>query len=109
MASRILLIRAIVESARSMATEQVPLTKVLGNIRTAIFQGDVINGKVLLTSMEAGGTTTFSLPNGHTPMETMALVQEAIDWCHSFSTPDNPPTFQRRIKRLRVSFQRATI
>ncbi|HVU07846.1 MAG TPA: hypothetical protein VHG89_04805 [Verrucomicrobiae bacterium] len=104
MADRILLIRALVESARDMATEQTPLTEVLSAIRTAIFNGDIANGKVLLTSIEAGGTTTFALPAGHTPLEVMALVQEALDWCNQFSDPDNPPRNARRIRRLRGSF-----
>lgn len=104
MADRILLIRALVESARDMVTETTPLTKVLSAIRTAIFNGDIANGKVLLTSIEAGGTTTFALPAGHTPLEVMALTQEALDWCNQFADPDNPPKTARRIRRLRGSF-----
>lgn len=104
MADRILLIRALVESARDLATQDTPLTKVLAAIRTAIFNGDIANGKVLLTTIEAGGTTTFALPAGHTPLEVMALVQEALDWCNQFPDPDDPPATARRIRRLRASF-----
>lgn len=105
---RITLIRSFVESARSIGAEtNKPLTQVLSEIRNAIFRDELQNGKILISSAEAGGTVSFAIPAGHSPLEIMALAQEAIDWCHQFSDPDHPPKTARRIRRLRVSFAKA--
>lgn len=107
MANRSVLIRAFVASARKLVTDEKPLTEVLGDIRDAIFAGGIQDGKVLIGTAEAGGSTTFAVPPGHEPLELLALAQEAIDYCNQFSDPDNPPTTARRIRRLRVSFAKA--
>ena len=107
---RILFIRSFVESARTIGTQtSKPLTQVLSDIRNSIFSDNLQNGKILISSAEAGGTVTFALPPGHTPLEIMALAQEAIDWCNQFPDPNNPPPSLRRIRRLRVSFEKAAI
>jgi hypothetical protein len=107
---RTLLIRSFVESARALGVQaSKPLTLVLSEVRNAIFSDNIQNGKVLISSGEAGGTVTFALPPGHTPLEIMALAQEAIDWCNQFPDPNNPPPSLRRIRRLRVSFDKAAI
>lgn len=46
MADRILLDRALIESVHDLATTQSTLTKVLAVVRTAIFNGNIANGKV---------------------------------------------------------------
>jgi hypothetical protein len=108
MANRILLIRAFVESARSAAAASgKTLTQVLADIRNAIFNGELRDGKILISSAEAGGTVTFTVPAGHAPLEIMELAQEALDWCGQFPDPDNPPSTARRIRRLRASFAKA--
>jgi hypothetical protein len=107
---RVLFIRSFVESARTIGTQTgKPLTQVLVEIRNAIFSDELQNGKILISSAEAGGTVTFTVPAGHSPLEIMALAQEAIDWCSQFPDPNNPPTSARRIRRLRASFDKATI
>ena len=107
---RVLFIRSFVESARSIGAQTgKPLSQVLAEIRNAIFSDELQNGKILISSAEAGGTVTFAIPTGHSPLEIMALAQEAIDWCNQFPDPDNPPATARRIRRLRVSFDKAVI
>jgi hypothetical protein len=71
-------------------------TVVLQEIQDAIFQNDLQEGKVLISNTESGGTVTFAIPKGHTPMEIGDLVQMAID---SISG-------RRAIRRLRVSFRK---
>jgi hypothetical protein len=108
MADRILFIRSFVESARNTGQQaNKPLTQVLADIRNAIFSDELQNGKILISTGEAGGTVTFAVPAGHTPLEIMALAQEAIDYCNQFPDPNNPPATARRIRRLRVSFAKA--
>ncbi|MEY2466758.1 MAG: hypothetical protein QOD03_1279 [Verrucomicrobiota bacterium] len=105
---RILFIRSFVESARAVGTQtSKSLTQVLAEIRNAIFSDELQNGKILISTAEAGGTITFAIPAGHSPLEIMALAQEAIDWCNQFPDPNNPPATARRIRRLRVSFAKA--
>ena len=108
MANRILLIRAFVESARASAQASgKSLAQILADIRNAIFNGELRDGKILISSAEAGGTVTFSVPAGHAPLEIMELAQESIDWCNQFPDPNNPPATARRIRRLRASFAKA--
>jgi hypothetical protein len=109
MANRILLIRALVASAKNKAPDGRKLTEFIGDIRDAIFADSIQDGKILVSSAEAGGSVTFAIPPGHTPLELMELCQEALDWCNQFSDPNNPPETQRRIKRLRADFSRAVI
>jgi hypothetical protein len=107
---RILFIRSFVESARAIGQQTAkPLTQVLSEIRNAIFSDELQSGKILISSAEAGGTVTFAVPAGHSPLEIMALAQEAIDWCNQFPDPNNPPDTARRIRRLRASFDKAVI
>lgn len=107
--SRILIIRAFAASAKSLAPTGTSLTDFLGMIRDSIFQDEIQDGKILISTAEAGGSVTFAIPQGQTPMDVMALVQETLDWCAQYPDPDNPPLCARRIKRLRASFAKATI
>ena len=105
MATRIFLIRALCEYARDTAPKGTSIVKFLGQIRNAIISGDIVNGKVLVTTAEAGGTQTFALPAGHTPNDLIALFQEAIDYANAYN--GNPPKKVNRVKCLRASFARA--
>ena len=108
MANRFTRIQAFVESARAAAQSGgMPITQVLADVRNAIFNGELRDGKVLIGSAEAGGSITFTVPPGHSPLEIMELLQEAINWCHQFPNPENPTQHSRRIRRLRVSFAKA--
>jgi len=82
------------------------IAKFLGQIRNAIIAGELVNGKVLIATAEAGGSTTFAVPPGFTPADLVALFQEAIDYANQWN--NNPPKTARRITRLRASFFNAT-
>jgi hypothetical protein len=112
MTSRILIIRGFANSASRLAASATPpttLTKLLQGIQDAIFQNEIQDGKILISTAEAGGAVTFAIPQGQTPTDILALVQETLDWCNQYTDPDNPPLTARRIKRLRASFAKATI
>lgn len=103
-------VRACVESARDLAAKSgLKLVEVLSTARNEIFAENVRDGKVMIGSNEAGGSVTFALPAGHAPLELLALLQEALDYCAGFPDPNNPPKTVRRIKRLRVSFLKARV
>ena len=72
--------------------------EVLQEIQDAIFHGDLANGKVLISNSEGGGTVSFTIPSGHTPLEVGDLCQKAIDYLNG----------ERTIRRLRASFLKAT-
>ncbi len=72
---------------------------VLQAIQDAIFQNDIQNGKILISTTEAGGTVSFTVPQGHTPLEIGDLVQRAIDLLQG----------RREIKRLRGSFRKTLV
>jgi hypothetical protein len=112
MTSRILIIRAFANSASRLAVAANPpstLTKFLQAMQDAIFQNEIQDGKILISTSEAGGAVAFQIPQGQTPTDVLALVQEALDWCNQYPDPDHPPLTARRIKRLRASFAKATI
>jgi hypothetical protein len=114
MADRITLITALVASAKRRAPDGRALVDFIGDIQDAIFSDNIQDGKVLVSSAEAGGTVTFAMPPGHSPLELMALCQEAIAWCYQFPNPNDPKRpdgtsalIPRRIKRFKVSFRKA--
>jgi hypothetical protein len=108
--NRSTLIRAIISSARTQAAAQgKTLTQVLRAVRDGRFSSDLINGRTVISTSEAGGSVTFNIPTGMQPLEVMTLFQEALDYCASFPDPDNPKLCSNRIMRLRVSFAKATV
>src|SRR5262245_38376136 len=110
MGSDILIIRAWVRAAASTAKSTgKKLTAVLDEINAAILGGGVQDGQVLVSTSEPGGSVSFTLPPGHTPLELAALNEEAIAFCAQFPDPDSPDLTARRIKRLRASFAKAVI
>lgn len=103
-------IRAIVESARDQSKAKgVSLTGVLKNIRNGLFESDARYGKTVISTSEAGGTITFALDPNMPPLQVMALFQKCLDWCNTFTDPDNPPSTGKRKVRMRASFARARI
>ncbi|MGN6556216.1 MAG: hypothetical protein ACTHLW_21100 [Verrucomicrobiota bacterium] len=79
----------------------------LDDINDALIGDGVQNGQILVSTSEAGGSVSFALPPGHTPLELAILNEEAIKFCNHFNDPENPPLTGRRIQRLRASFWRA--
>ena len=67
------------------------------------FESSVANGRTIVTTSEAGGSVTFTFPEGLTPTEIMELAAAAMAQIEDDQEP-TPPT-----KRLRVCFDRATL
>jgi hypothetical protein len=68
------------------------------------FSASVVNGRTVIRTSEAGGSTEFALPTGLTPAEVMELAAEAIR--RNVTTTSAPP---QRTRRLRVCFDRASL
>lgn len=103
------LLRGLANGIRSSAEKAgKTLTGVLLEILEALSTGEIQDGKILIGSNEAGGNVTFTVPPDHTPRELIKMYQATLDWCNEHADPDNPPRFARRVKRLRVSFNKAT-
>lgn len=108
MGNDITVIRAWVRSAKRTSTLTAKkLTVVLDEINAGILSGGVQSGQIVIATSEGGGSVSFTLPPGHTPLELAALNEEAIGFCNQFSDPNNPNLNPRRITRLRASFWRA--
>src|SRR5262249_34920051 len=108
MGTDVLIIRSWLRSAKRAAKEAgKPLSQVLDEINSAILRNGVQNGVVVIGSSEAGGSTSFALPSGPTPLELAALNEEATAYCAECADPENPDLTTRRIKRLRVSFAKS--
>ncbi len=104
----ITVIRAWVRSAKATAgTTGKTLTQVLNEIGQQILSQGVQSGQVLIGTSEGGGSASFALPPGHTPLELAGLNEEAIQFCNQWPDPNNPNLNMRRIVRLRASFWRA--
>jgi len=108
MGNDITVIRAWVRSANETAKQtQKKLTTVLTEIGSGILSSGVQSGQIVISTSEGGGSVSFSLPPGHTPLELAALNEEAIQFCNQFPDPDKPNLNARRITRMRASFWRA--
>jgi hypothetical protein len=107
-ADRNMLLRAMVLAAVKYGKEQSKTpTEVLEDIIVGRFTTDFQDGKTVISTTEAGGTTTFALASDMSPAEVVALAMEAVSWIKSQPNPDAPEIYPRRLKRLRVSFRKA--
>jgi hypothetical protein len=68
------------------------------------FNSSVVNGRTVIQTSEAGGSTQFTLPSGLTPADVMELAAEVI---RRNVTADS--ALPQRVHRLRVCFDRATL
>jgi len=111
--NRYMLLRAFVLAAKKTADEQgtpATPTTVLEDIVLGKFTTELSDGKTLISTDEAGGTATFALMGTFTAIEVVALAMEAITWLRQQPDPDDPEIYpSRRIRRLRVSFDKAVI
>jgi hypothetical protein len=108
MGNDITVIRAWVRSANETAKASgKKLQAVLTEIGTGIMSSGVQSGQIVIATSEGGGSVSFTLPPGHTPLELASLNEEAISFCYQFADPNTPNLNARRITRLRASFWRA--
>lgn len=114
-ANRNLLLRAIVLAAvrQQKATGQMPVEQLEG-IVVGKFQTEFSDGKTLISTSENGGSASFTLAGAFTPDEVVALAMETIQRINQGDFGCDPNNLNpylnfRRIKRLRVSFGKATV
>lgn len=107
-ADRLLLLRALVRAAKLQYGSGSP-KPVLEQIILGKFESEVTNGKTVISTTEAGGTVTFVVADSLGPAEVLTLAEEAIEWLDQQPDPANPNLSPRRIRRLRVSFDKAVI
>lgn len=114
-ANRNLLLRAIVLAAvRQAKSEKKTPVELLEGLIVGKFTTEFSDGKTLVSTSENGGSVSFSLGGAFTPDEVTALCMECIMRIKAGDFGDdetniNPYMGLRRIKRLRVSFAKATI
>jgi hypothetical protein len=118
-ANRNLLIRAVVLAAVRASGGDAGQTTlkpvaILEGIVTGKFTAEFSNGKTLISTSEAGGSVSFMLPSDFGPADVMTLAMEAIQRIKAGDfgpSEDNLDPYANwpRIKRLRVSFAKATI
>ena len=82
---------------------------VLEGIVLGQFTSTATNGRTVISTSEAGGTTTFTLPADLGPADVMSVADEALSLIESSANPLNPTVGTKRIQRLRVSFGKAAI
>jgi len=114
-ANRNLLLRSVVIAAvkQQQSAGKNPVEQ-LEEIVIGKFNSEFTDGKTLVSTSENGGSASFSLGGAFTPDEVTALAVEAIQRIKAgdFGVDENnlnPYLNFRRIKRLRVSFAKATI
>jgi hypothetical protein len=100
-------IRALVRAALA-ANPANPKAELL-TIITGKYTQEVTSGGILISTSEAGGSVSFSVPSNFGPFEIMSLAEEAIQFIDGLPDPtaitdDDLKT--RRIKRLKVRFDR---
>lgn len=83
--------------------------KFLEKLLLSIHDTGINNGTILVGTSENGGSATFQITNEFNPDTFSDLVEEAIEWLEQQPDPNNPNLSPRRIKRLRVTFNKAVI
>lgn len=95
---------------------QTPL-QLINAVIDSIVESDVTNGKVLISSSEAGGSTSFSVPEGMSTHDLLRMLMRARDYCITNDTYSDPPpeggqypepTF-KQYYRARFTFANPTI
>ena len=93
----------------SQCTAVTPAS-ILEGIVMGRFQTELQEGKTLISTTEAGGTASFSIVGGLNPSDVVEIAMEALTWLQDQRDPNNPPVLpNKRIRRLRASFAKATI
>lgn len=103
------LLRAWVRRAKRAVGKSSTLAETLEAIGDALLEGPT-GGAIVISTSEAGGTVSFQLPPGHTPLELAALNEDAIAWAVDAGLIDATELTipaGRRIMRLRASFAQA--
>lgn len=102
-------LRTFIQIAQLKATKESTTAKaVVESIVLGAFESSVVNGRTVIRSVEGGGETEFSLPEGLTPAELIELAGRALEWIEAQTDPNNPGLPQT-VKRLRVCFNRGTL
>ena len=110
MAHRDTLVRAYVIGAKKVAADTgTTVVAVLESLIVGQFKTLSRNGRTVVSTSEAGGSTTFSIPADLAPDDVMDLATEALDFITSQADPNNPSASSRRIKRFRASFAKASL
>jgi hypothetical protein len=92
------------------ATPKKTAREVLKGVICGRFKSSVDgDGLTLISTTENGGTATFQIDKDLSRSDVIALAVETGGWLETQPDPDNPPAFPGRIKRLRFSFNKATI
>lgn len=100
---------AFLQAARLKATrDEVSLKSVVEDILFARFESSIRNGRTVIRTSEAGGSTDFTLPAGLTPTELIELANQALRWLQAQPDPENP-RLPKAVRRLRVCFDRAAL
>lgn len=87
---------------------QSTLRAVLNGIILRQFSTNVVDGRSVVSVAVGGTQTTFDAAGDFTPEGLICMANESLDWASTFPDPDNPDFTAQRVKRLRVSFARAT-
>ena len=90
------------------AKDGVTPATVLKTILEGLFSATVVNGRTVISTSEAAGSTNFVLPDGLTPVEVMNLASEALIYVNAQSDPTNP-ILPGPVRRFRVTFDRAQL
>lgn len=106
------LARIFVRAAKLRATQLgngATPKSVLEGIVLGQFTSNATNGRTVISTSEAGGTVTFTLPADLGPADVMTVADEALSIVETSADPLNPTVGSRRIRRLRASFAKAAI
>lgn len=102
-------LRVFIQAASIYAqTEGVRVLDVCRGVLASKFRAAVVNGRTVLSATDEGSGTTWSLPDGLKESDVLELAGRAVEWIESRPNPASPG-LPRRITRLRVTFDRASL
>lgn len=100
------MVRAAVAKGEAAVPPQTPI-EVLTKLIAGYFDTTVTNGVTVVSVSEAGGTTSFQIPEALDAAGVMGLAEQAIEWLEQQPDPANPDLSAfKRTTRLRPVYFR---
>ena len=99
----------LVRALKLQLPDEGTLVSALNGLVTQKWAANVVNGQIVLSTSEAGGSVTFTFERAYTPAELAVMAEEALEWVNTLADPENPPLDVARYNRLYATFHKAVL
>lgn len=104
-----LAVETFIHATKNQLGEGQTLVGAMRAVRDQKWTSDVVNGVTVISSSEAGGSTTLTYDRGFTPAELSTMAQTALAYLLGLVDPEDPPEARPRRRRIHTTFHRAVL